>query len=224
MKDEECKKKYGDNHWAGLTCLEAVAHLKLMDRQDWLWLLVVDDDVFAFPERLRETLGLMDPSKPSVYGAPGCGTCGRGRKSLCGGGGYIISRINLLRMANLTMDSELPVAPAVRKHFLEHFMSPPMEVWCDVRFGCVAQDVGLRLQEAKGMYGNPFAPNEEEATVSMRRADAPLTLHKVGEAEHMHRLYNQSKREQRTSRGKTIAWYSSYWTGKKHVWTNAWTP
>lgn len=41
---EECDKLCGDNYGRGLTCLDASAYIKLMNRTDWKWLLAVDDD------------------------------------------------------------------------------------------------------------------------------------------------------------------------------------
>merc|ERR1719282_35807 len=99
-----------------------------MNRTDFDWLLVVDDDVYVFADRLRDTLRDMDTSKAEVYGAPYCGDCGHGRKGFCGGGGYILSHRSLLRMAS---SAAAPVSSAAGEAFVEHFTSPPGSEWCD---------------------------------------------------------------------------------------------
>jgi len=163
--DEGCARMYGDNHWEGLTCLEASMHVRIMNRTDFSWLLVVDDDVYVFVDRLSELLGTLDGDRGLAFGSPGCGDCGDGRKGFCGGGGYFLSRRSILRMAGIR---EGPVAPGVAYSFIDHFMRQPdmvrvprsnetsclahseplqksSQVWCDVRFACVAQVSNVRL-------------------------------------------------------------------------------
>lgn len=208
--DDECKAKYGDNHWKGLTCLEAANLLRIMNRTDYEWALVVDDDVYVFADRLRDTLRTMDPSKPEVYGAPYCGDCGGGRKGFCGGSGYIISRLNLLRMAdalNAPMTSDLSRGSNLSRAFVEHFMSPPMSVWCDVRFACVAQDKGLRLVGVRGMKGNGIKQNEEDREISFNfTVDPPMVYHNVRNTSDMRRIYWKSNLEKERHRGKSTAY------------------
>jgi len=211
--DDFCKQRYGDNHGKGLTCLEAQMHLKIMNRTDWQWVLVVDDDVFVFAERFRATLRTIDPHVPEVYGLPGCGDCGGGRKGFCGGGGYIISRQNLLKMTNFKMTNvtegaEAPLSNDTRDGFLEHFMRPPMSNWCDVRFGCVAQDVGLKLKEVRGLYMDQLKVDEKETVALESARDPPLVLHAIREAAHMERLWKESKAENLRHEGRTIKHYA----------------
>lgn len=212
--DPWCNSTYGDNHWRGLTCLEAKGHLHMMNRTDWDWLLVVDDDTYVFAERLRETLRSMDMSSQQVYGVPGCGNCGQGRKGFCGGGGYIISRQNLLRMASLREDGSRD-----EDAFITHFLHPPDDVWCDVRFACVAQDMNLRLTGVRGLYGNRNDDYERERQiVDLEVEETPLVLHYVSNDTHMQTLYRESQLEQQQASAQETAYNNTV----NHAWT--WAP
>lgn len=185
-----CRQKYGDNHWEGLTCLEAANHIEIMNSTltNFTWLLIVDDDTYVVVDRFSSLLDRLDPHQPAVYGVPGCGNCGQNRTGFCGGGGYFISRNNLLKMAGLT--DQQPVMPSVAHAFIEHFMQEPDRVWCDVRFGCVAQDMGLRLINQQGLYGNPLSDeNEEKRIIRLEQRYPPLVFHKVNNSSQMHRIH-----------------------------------
>ena len=188
--NERCLRKYGDNHWEGLTCLEAANHIEeIMNSTltNFTWLLIVDDDTYVVVDRFASLLDRLDPHQPAAYGAPGCGNCGQNRTGFCGGGGYFISRTNLLRMAGLR---DRPVLPSVAHAFIEHFMQEPDSVWCDVRFSCVAQDMGLRLINQPGLYGNPLSnENEEKRIIRLEQSSPPLVFHKVTNASQMHRIH-----------------------------------
>lgn len=185
--NEGCRQRWGDNHWEGLTCLEANAHVEIMNRTDFTWLLVVDDDTYVVVDRLTSLLKTLDPRRLQVFGNSNCGDCGGGRKGLCGGGGYFLSRQSLLHMAGM---SDGPVPPSVSQAFIDHFMQKPDNVWCDVRFGCVAQDMGLRLVYQDGMYGNPI---ENEAALSkiirLKKYKPPLVFHAVRNASYMEKIH-----------------------------------
>merc|ERR1712137_841757 len=129
-----------------------------------------------------------------VYGKPSCGACARGLAGLCGGGGYIISRPSLLRMANIT---EAPVNSTTATAFLDHFMSPPDNVWCDVRFGCVAQETKHKLRSVRGLYGWGFEFENksvnykwEDRVIELRQEEPPLVIHYVKFREHFLHIYN----------------------------------
>ena len=187
---EGCRQKWGDNHWWGLTCLEANAHTEIMNRTDFSWLLVVDDDTYVVVDRLTNLLDTLDPHRLQAFGAPGCGDCGGGRKGFCGGGGYFLSRQSLLHMAGLSDVSDGHVPPSVSQAFVDHFMKGPDNEWCDVRFACVAQDTGLRLVEQEGMYGNGI---EDEKSLSqiirLKKEKPPLVFHLVRNASYMERIH-----------------------------------
>lgn len=196
--NEMCKSKYGDNHWKGLTCLEAKNHLILMNRTDFDWLLVVDDDTYVFPERLREELHKKNGSNAEVYGVAYCGDCGHGRKGFCGGGGYVLSRQSLLKMAG---SSDAPVSNEAGRAFVKHFMRGPNSEWCDVRFGCVAQETGLKPVDMQGLYGNgvlgpkgigTYDKAEERKVVELISQQPPLVIHNVKTHKHMLRLYREA--------------------------------
>merc|ERR1719277_1169667 len=84
-------------------------------------------------------------------------------------------------------------------------MNSPHSEWCDVAFGCVAQEKGLRLVGVKGLYGNGVIDSEmqldeeEEGKVvalrGVRNHEAPLTIHNIKDAVHMRRVYEQSLQE-----------------------------
>lgn len=208
--DEECKGKYGDNHWKGLTCLEAKNHLRLMNRTDFEWLLVADDDTYVFGSRLREVLRQMDSRKAAVYGRMDCGNCGHGARGLCGGGGYIVSRQSLLKMASSTT---APVSRESGAAFVDSMMHDPDMIWCDVRFGCVAQEKGLEAVDLKGLYGNGITDEKvhydqlEEGKVvdltSDKFPDPPLVLHNVRDDAHMRRIYEDSLKEKEEIKQKS---------------------
>jgi len=188
--NERCLQKYGDNHWEGLTCLEATNHIEIMNSTltNFTWLLIVDDDTYVVVDRLTNLLDRLDPHQPAAFGTPYCGNCGKNRTGFCGGGGYFISRTNLLRMAGLR---DRPVLPSVAHAFIEHFMQEPDRVWCDVRFGCVAQDMGLRLINQPGLYGNPVKDeNEEKRIIRLEEGYPPLVFHKVSNHSQMHRIHD----------------------------------
>lgn len=210
--DSECKSIYGDNHDKGLTCLEAKHHLHFMNRTDFDWLLVVDDDVYVFADRLRATLRQMDPYKAEVYGMPFCGDCGGdGRKGFCGGGGYVLSRQSLLKMASAR---EAPVSRQQGEAFMRRMLAEPNAEWCDVRFGCVAQEMGLELVGVKGLYingvldaeGKLHDPEEERKVVALRSQIPPLVFHKVRDHAHMNRIHEESLLEEQQAKGKTTAY------------------
>jgi len=212
QKDETCVKLYGDNHWKGLTCLEAANHLRLMNRTDFDWLLVVDDDAYVFADRLRNTLANMDPSKDQVFGTPYCNTCGNEFKGFCGGSGYVLSRQSLLKMAGA---KEAPVSAEAGQAFIDHMMRPPHNKWCDVRFGCVAQEKGLKAISVKGMYGNGIVDGHgnydavlESRVVELGAREPPLVFHNVKNLTHMEHLYELSQKEnqQFETQGKTSAY------------------
>lgn len=208
--DAGCEAQYGDNHGMGLTCLEAKAHLKLMNRTDFDWLLVVDDDTYVFAERLRDTLLGMDPEKKAVYGIPGCGHCSKGRTGFCGGGGYMLSRKNLLRMAGLEHG---PALQASQASFLQSFMSTPdASPECDVRFGCVAQDAGLKPIAVKGLYGwSVKGAHKERRIVELKQDDPPLVLHYISNDSHMQLIRREHLREQKRHADNTTAYTTAQW-------------
>jgi len=181
----DCKMKFGENHGRGLTCLEAKADLKLMNRTDYDWLLVVDDDAYVFVDRVRAMLKSLSPTKREVYGVTNCGNCGHGRKGLCGGGGFLLSRRSLLSMANA---KAAPVPHAIQDSFLTRFVSPPTENYSDVRFGCMAQDAGLRLVHVRGMYSWHEEFSKERGIVALLQGDPPLVMHYIVGEWHFQRL------------------------------------
>jgi len=207
QQDPMCTSLYGDNHWKGLTCAEAQNELTIMNRTDYDWLLVVDDDVFVFPERLRDTLKAMDQSRPAVYGQPGCGKCKDGMSTgFCGGGGYVLSRQSLLKMASATAG---PVSADANQKFLDHMMSPPHNKWCDVRFGCVAREQGLELVGVRGLYGNGIVDRDgsvnealEDKVVHLQIAEPPLVIHNVRDEQHMQRLHQEALQAKEELKGK----------------------
>jgi len=205
--NDECETKFGDNHQEGLTCLEAKAHLKLMNRTDFDWLLVVDDDTYVFAERLQDTLRNMDVDRKAVYGIPGCGSCGHvpEKRGFCGGGGYMLSRRNLRRMAHL---EAAPVAKDTEDEFLRSFMAGPDHGhWCDVRFGCVAQEAGLELVEVKGLYGWSLEKRKERRIVELKQDAPPLVLHYI-KGEHMQLVRREHLKEQ-LRQGRDAAPYTT---------------
>lgn len=214
-----CQRLYGDNHWQGLTCLEAKNHLHLMNRTDFDWVLVVDDDVFVFADRLRETLRKMNTSKAEVYGHPYCGDCGHGLKGFCGGGGYAISRQSLLRMASSTA---APISITSGEAFMRHMMSPPNSEWCDVRFACVAQEMGLKAVGVYGLYSNgvrdaanQYDAEEESRVAELYSGEPPLVIHGVRDYTHMQRLYKESLKEKENMKGKETGYNATSWISRR---------
>lgn len=207
--DAECVAKYGNNHGMGLTCLEAKAHLKLMSRTDFDWLLIVDDDTYVFAQRLRDTLQGMDVDKKEVYGIPGCGKCAHGLHGFCGGGGYMISRVNLLRMASLEHG---PVPAAIQSSFLQSFMQNPDNDWCDVRFACVAQDAGLKPTAVKGLYGWSISGATKERRIVELKQDAPpLVLHYISDDAHMQLIRREHLKEQQRDGSNATPYTTAQW-------------
>jgi len=209
QSNAHCKEKYGDNHWQGLTCLEAMSDLTAMNRTDFEWLLVVDDDVFVFADRLRKTLKNMDASQPHVYGSVGCGKCGDGSHGLCGGGGYVLSRHNLLKMAAA---EEGPVSAEAGSAYLKHMMTDPDSAWADARFGCVAHESKLELVDVRGMHGNPikddkgkYDPAKEHALVVDHNEPA-LTFHRAAPASHMEFLQAEKVHSELQAYASLEAW------------------
>ena len=189
--NEGCRQKWGDNHERGLTCLEANAHTEIMNRTDFSWLLVVDDDTYVVIDRLTNLLDTLDPRRLHAFGVPGCGNCGGGRKGFCGGGGYFLSRQSLLHMAGMSDVSGGRVLASVSQAFVSHFMEEPDNIWCDVRFACVAQDKGLRLVDVKGMYGNHIEDGKSlSQIIRLKKEDPPaLVFHLVRNASYMERIH-----------------------------------
>jgi len=207
--DASCKEKYGDNHWQGLTCLEAMGDLAMMNRTDFEWLLVVDDDVYVFVDRLRQTLKNMDASKPMVYGSTGCGKCANGSTGLCGGGGYALSRQSLLKMASA---KEGPISVDAGNAYREHMMKNPNSEWADVRFGCVARESNLELVNVRGMHGNPVEDNNGKRDPAKEHAlvvdtDSPaLTFHRAAPSSHMEFFKKEQLSDEVRSYASLKAW------------------
>lgn len=171
--DSFCNKTYGDNHGPGLTCLEAVAELKIMQRKDFDWLVVVDDDVYVHLGNLVAQLENIATDVRAVWGIPGCGHCDGGASGLCGGGGYAVSRVNLVHMAS----AGWPPTRLEKHTFMHDFMSGPDTEWCDVRFACVAQHHGLHLKLLGGLYGWNLS-SAADLDAAMRSTDVPpITFH-----------------------------------------------
>merc|ERR1712232_941548 len=183
---------YGNNHAVGLTCLEAKNELMLLKRIGFDWLVVVDDDVFVHVENLRRALNNISTGQ-SVWGIPGCGHCARPqlehRYGLCGGGGYAIRRQGLLAMAavNFTIAS---IGSETQLDFINEFMTVGDAKWCDVSFGCVAQNHGLELRSLPGLYGWAFESLEEEDRAINSRYVPPLIFHYV-DGTRMRRLFKR---------------------------------
>ena len=78
-----------------------------------------------------------------VWGHPGCGLCRRGL-SLCGGGGYALSRITAQRLAADGPD-------IFKAEFLQYARGMARN-WSDVAFGCVAQKQGIELKFLPGIH------------------------------------------------------------------------
>jgi len=209
QSNQHCKEKYGDNHQKGLTCLEAASDLQLMNRTDFDWLLVVDDDVYVFVDRVRDTLNNVKASDARVYGVPGCGDCAGGKHGFCGGGGYILSRQSLLKMAAST---SAPVSQEAGTAFLEHMMKNRGSDWADVSFGCVAMEKGLELESVQGMFGNPVQDSkgkyDQAQEVSMvESSEVPaLVFHRVSDASHMHHLHQESRDSKKRGFASLAAW------------------
>jgi len=209
QSNQHCKEKYGDNHQKGLTCLEAANELQLMNRTDFDWLMVVDDDVYVFVDRVRDTLKNIEASDAKVYGVTGCGTCAGEKHGFCGGGGYILSRTSLLKMAGSTA---APVPQEAGTAFLEHMMTDPDSIWADVRFGCVAMEKGLELESMKGLFGNPVQDkqgkyDQAQETSMVESSDIPaLAFHRVSNSTHMHLLHQESRNSKKRGFANFAAW------------------
>merc|ERR1719223_684536 len=96
-------------------------------------------------------------------------------------------------------------------------MTPPANNWCDVRFGCVAQEKGLKAVWVKGLYGNAitdksgkkkFDAQREERVVELRSQEPPLVFHLVRDDVHMERVYKESIVEKERASGKSTAYPS----------------
>mmetsp|Transcript_3417 Transcript_3417/g.6107 ORF Transcript_3417/g.6107 Transcript_3417/m.6107 type:complete len:665 (-) Transcript_3417:216-2210(-) len=172
---QECRSAYGDNHAFGLTCLEAKNELSLLNRTDFKWVLIIDDDAYAHIPNLEKLVGRLDPYTRAVYGIPGCGHCTRNRHGLCGGGGYIISRVNLEDLAD---QEDL---------FLDEFLHGPDQDWCDVRFGCVAQRHGMSIQRVPGLYA--WKLNATQDFFYGRSSEVPPLVFHYSEGARMYNLH-----------------------------------
>ena len=86
--------------------------------------------------------------------------------------------------------SEGPVPTAVSESFIGHFMHEPDIVWCDVRFACVAQDMGLALVTQPGLFGNPMDEKEEAEAIQRKGEDSALVFHNVRDHDHMARIHH----------------------------------
>ncbi|CAE8611896.1 unnamed protein product [Polarella glacialis] len=143
--------------------MEANNEVQMLDRKDFTWLVVIDDDVYVNVDNLKRVLSSFDAKKKKVYGTPGCGFCGQKiGAGFCGGGGYMLSQDSLTSMA------------AQKENFTKEFNSEPNQEWSDVRFGCVAMAHGLELSSLPGLY--PWrVPSDSEVIYS---TEVPLlTLH-----------------------------------------------
>jgi len=70
-------------------------------------------------------------------------------------------------------------------------MQDPDSDWCDVRFGCVAQDHGLELTYLDGTYGWPLEnASLEESIVERKTNVSPLVFHYI-DKEHMQRIHKE---------------------------------
>lgn len=166
VEDPDCKQKYGNNHGFGLTCLESHNELELLSRNDFEFVFIIDDDVYVNVDNLEQAIMKHQVGTNMTWGIPGCGKCESGRKSgFCGGGGYLVPRHNLALMASKP------------SRFLEEFNREPDQVWCDVRFACVAQLHNLSLEPMNGLYGWAFQSTTEEDKAIRSKEVPPLTFH-----------------------------------------------
>merc|ERR1719203_1550333 len=103
------------------------------------------------------------------------------------------------------------------EEFVQHMVSEPEIGWCDVRFGCVAQDKGLELVGVKGLYGNGVVTPEDKTdeveepkVVELKSNVPPLVFHKVRGDAHFQRLYQESLQVKEAMAGKQTAYGPEY--------------
>ncbi len=81
------------NHGDGPCCSESNAILKALNEHTFDWAFILDDDVYAYPPKVREVIERYLHKPYAALGTVGC--VAENIKGFCGGGGYAFSRLAL---------------------------------------------------------------------------------------------------------------------------------
>ena len=79
-----------NNHGVGLCCQESNALKESVEKYDFDWMVVIDDDVYLWPSVMRDLVLDYRDSPMEAIGTLGC--VAKDVSGFCGGGGYILSR------------------------------------------------------------------------------------------------------------------------------------
>lgn len=175
-----------DHTWLSCVTAKATIHAFFLSRkQEFDWLLIIDDDVWVHTKNLGRTLQELPVDEAKAFGWPGCGECslvgGQGH-GMCGGTGYAMSRKTLAAL----MDRK------GADRYYNEFMSTAEKLanWRDAAFGCLSKAYDINLAILPG--SRPIMPNS-----TYEDCYRPVTFHPV-KPDDMYKFQLDAKREPST--------------------------
>lgn len=130
------------NHSEGPCCSESNGILKAFNEYDFDWIFVVDDDVYVYPQMVREIILRFKNEPNKSLGTPGC--VSKNIIGFCGGGGYAISKKALGKLigsdqnkflndykkhCDITNFCDITTADLLKKKNIELIKIPEFKPW-----------------------------------------------------------------------------------------------
>lgn len=130
------------NHSEGPCCSESNGILKAFNELDFDWMFVVDDDVYVYPQMVREIIFKYKDKPYKSLGTPGC--VSKNIIGFCGGGGYAISKQALGKLigsdqnkflndykthCDITNFCDITTADLLKKKNIELIKIPEFKPW-----------------------------------------------------------------------------------------------
>jgi hypothetical protein len=219
-----------DNHGTGITCIEGRALYYAYERRaDFDWTFVIDDDVYVHHRNLQDTIPTLNENDRHVYTIGGCApkaTCAnKAGGGICGGGGWLLSRKNLVRVieheggngSSYTNSSvRLERIERGKQTDLAAWMAAWMDTgagvakedgswWSDITAGCVLHERGgIAVKHLPGLH--PWTIQRKSLHLEITaQSPAPISYHYVGRDEmpgmrELHDIVIQSNNPSEQSR------------------------
>lgn len=122
------------NHGDGPCCSESNAILKGLNEYDYDWAFILDDDVYAYPPKIREIIKNYIDKPYTALGTTGC--VSKGIQGFCGGGGYAFSRKALEKIVNNNK----------KQFLLDYKKNCDTTQFCDITTADLAKQKGITLK------------------------------------------------------------------------------
>lgn len=135
------------NHGDGPCCSESNAIVKVFNEYDSDWIFIIDDDVYAYPPKIREIIKNYIDKPYTALGTTGC--VSKGIHGFCGGGGYAFSRKALEKIVNNKT-----------QFLLDYKKNCDKTQFCDITTADLAKQKGITLKTISDF--KPWGINKNE--------------------------------------------------------------